>query len=188
VAIARRGDAVERHGAAARAAVAEERWADAVASWRQVLAAEGSVVAAQEGLARAAERRDLDQRLAALLADPFRLTQPEVYEEAKGVLGEAQAADAPRRRLDEQAHALARHMALAATPVRVVLESDNATEVLLYRVGRLGTFDRRELELKPGRYTVVGSRQGYRDVREDFLVRPGQPMQAPVVVRSEEPI
>jgi hypothetical protein len=39
-------------------------------------------------------------------------------------------------------------------------------------VARLGKFDQRELSLRPGTYTAVGSRIGYRDVRLEFTVTP----------------
>jgi hypothetical protein len=58
--------------------------------------------------------------------------------------------------------------------VAVQLESDGETEVTVYRVGRLGRFQTRQLELRPGSYTVVGSRRGYRDVRRELEVAPGQ--------------
>jgi hypothetical protein len=71
--------------------------------------------------------------------------------------------------------------------VAVVVESDGLTEIVLSRVGRLGTLTRRTVELKPGTYTIVGSRRGYRDVRRQLTVPPGGP--APVVrVRCEEAI
>jgi hypothetical protein len=41
--------------------------------------------------------------------------------------------------------------------------------------------------LLPGRYTVVGTRTGYRDVRRELVLPPGAPA-ASVVVRCEEPI
>ncbi len=43
-------------------------------------------------------------------------------------------------------------------------------------VGAFGSFrTRREVDpAKPGRYTVIGSREGYRDVRRDISVSPGQ--------------
>ncbi len=78
-------------------------------------------------------------------------------------------------------------MADATRPVRVRLESDQQTEVVLYRVGRLGAFDRFELELRPGTYTAVGTRNGFRDVRREFTVRPGT-QAGPFVIRCEEPI
>jgi hypothetical protein len=74
---------------------------------------------------------------------------------------------------------------MASKPVAVVFESDNQTEVVVYKVGRLGTFERRELSLRPGTYTVVGSRDGYRDVRLRVRVAHRNPPQS-VVVRCEE--
>ena len=73
------------------------------------------------------------------------------------------------------------------TPVRVTLESDNLTEITVFKVGRLGAFSSRTLELRPGAYTAMGSRPGYRDVRRNFRVGPGSDG-TPVVVRCEEPI
>ena len=63
--------------------------------------------------------------------------------------------------------------------------SDNATQVTVYRIGELGTFDERSLELLPGKYTAVGKRAGYRDVRVEFsLAHAAQT--APVVVQCKE--
>jgi len=61
----------------------------------------------------------------------------------------------------------------ASTPVSVTLRSDNLTAVTVYRVGELGNFTERALQLKPGRYVVVGTRSGYRDVRRELNVAPG---------------
>ncbi len=67
----------------------------------------------------------------------------------------------------------------------MVVQSDNATEVVIYRVGRLGRFNRRELQLRPGRYTAIGSRPGYRDVRKVFEI-PAGTEQATLRIRCEE--
>jgi hypothetical protein len=70
----------------------------------------------------------------------------------------------------------------AKTPVRVVIESDHLTHVAIYRVGKLGLFARHELSLRPGTYTVVGSRDGYRDERLELTVKPGpEPIRVTVV-------
>ncbi len=73
------------------------------------------------------------------------------------------------------------------TPLTVQLVSDNVTDVSIYKVGKLGTFQTRELDLRPGTYVAVGSRPGYRDVRLEFRVAPEIDLQ-PVVVRCEEAI
>ncbi len=59
---------------------------------------------------------------------------------------------------------------LASKPIAVRLTSDQLTTVTLYRVGDLGAFASKEVELRPGTYTVIGSRDGYRDVRQTFTV------------------
>jgi hypothetical protein len=76
---------------------------------------------------------------------------------------------------------------LAETPIRVALASDNATDVQVYRVGKLGLFEHRDLELMPGRYTVVGTRAGYRDVRKELNLLPGT-TPPPLTIRCEERI
>ena len=63
---------------------------------------------------------------------------------------------------------------LAKTPVTITIESDNLTEVAVYRVGKLGKFSVHDLKLRPGSYTVVGARDGYKDVRQEIVVKPGQ--------------
>jgi hypothetical protein len=82
---------------------------------------------------------------------------------------------------------LERALADARTTVTVQLESDGKTDLTVSRVGRLGTLTRRPLQLRPGTYTVVGSRPGYRDVRRQFTIAPRSPAQT-VIVRCEEVI
>jgi hypothetical protein len=75
----------------------------------------------------------------------------------------------------------------SSTPVSVSLHSDNETQVVIYKVGRLGAFSRKTVELRPGTYTVVGTRSGFRDVRLEVTIRPDGP-NPPVVVRCEEEV
>jgi hypothetical protein len=56
----------------------------------------------------------------------------------------------------------------------LTIESDNYTEVAVYKVGKFGRFTVHELFLRPGTYTVVGSRKGYQDVRKTLRVESGQ--------------
>jgi hypothetical protein len=61
------------------------------------------------------------------------------------------------------------------------------TSVQIYHVGKLGQFTSQQLELRPGTYTVVGSRPGYRDVRQTLTVKPGA-AQATMDIRCEETV
>ena len=73
----------------------------------------------------------------------------------------------------------------AGKPLPLVLMSDSVTEVSIYHVGKLGTFERHELNLRPGRYTLLGSSDGCRDVRMPILVAPAL---RPVSVSCQERI
>ena len=54
-------------------------------------------------------------------------------------------------------------------------------------MGNLGSFTAKQMDLKPGKYTLVGTRQGYRDVRQEFTIEPGK--KAPtIIVQCEEKI
>lgn len=58
----------------------------------------------------------------------------------------------------------------ASILVDVIIKSDNATEVTIYKVAKLGKITEKKLQLRSGKYTVVGSRPGYRDYRETFNI------------------
>jgi hypothetical protein len=72
-------------------------------------------------------------------------------------------------------------------PVHLSLVSDNATAVAIPSIGQFGTFAKRDIELKPGRYTVIGTRDGYRDVYRDITVIAGQESQT-IHVSCSDPI
>jgi tetratricopeptide (TPR) repeat protein len=165
----------------------EERWREAAEQYEAVLALDPVLAFAQEGKARASRLAVIAAALDAYLDDPERLASPQVHERAVRVLAQAAAVPDPGPRLQQQIAVVGRLVELAGEPIRVELESDLQTEVVVYRVGRLGSFDRRQLKLRPGTYTAVGTREGYRDVRKRFTVRPGG-HPAPVVVRCEERI
>lgn len=182
-----RGSTLQSLESRARAAEAGENWDQALEAWREAASLEASLVAAREGIARSAPRAELQRRIDALNMKPERLWNPEGRAEARKLLAEAAAAGNPRSRLAQASRELERLVAAAESPVRLRLESDGLTQVAIYRVGQYGAFATREIELLPGRYTVVGTRNGYRDVRREVVLMPGAEATA-VVVRCEEPI
>jgi serine/threonine-protein kinase len=179
--------ALARHRESGRALEEAEDWRGAVADYEAALAIDPFVAFAVEGRARAAARAALAEALAFHAANPQRLATEAVAREAEALLDRARDVEAPGPRHRAQAAALEKALGEARVPVAVVLESDGLTEIVLSRVGRMGTLTRRTVELRPGTYTAVGSRRGFRDVRRQFTVAPGGP--APVVsVRCEEAI
>lgn len=172
---------------AAGGAEREEDWAEAQRRWQEAVTLQPSLEAAREGVRRSDLRRALADRFDALLGDPERLWTPAGRSEAVKLLAEAGKAPAPSRRLAALAADLSEKLDAAERPIRVTLQSDGLTDVVVYRVGRLGAFQSREVEVVPGRYSVVGTRSGFRDVRVELEVRPGEGV-SPLVVRCEEPI
>jgi hypothetical protein len=182
-----RASALRLLEARARTAEGDERWDEALVAWREAAGLEPSLESAREGIARVAPRAELQRSIDALNQKPERLWEPEGRAEARNLLAAAAGAGNPRQRLAAAARELERLAAAAQSPVRLRLESDGLTQVVIYRVGQYGAFSTRDVELLPGRYTVVGTRNGYRDVRREVVLPPGAPAAA-VVVRCEEPI
>ena len=162
-----------------------EKWSEAIDEYSKVLAADPESAAALEGHDRAKARADLDEKLEYHLHNPGRLTTPSVLEDATDLLQEALQINPGGPRIAAQSQRLQALVEIASKPLPVTLESDNLTEVTVYKVGRLGAFATRQLQLRPGTYTAVGSRAGYRDVRVRFAVMPGAVDQQ-VVIRCTE--
>jgi hypothetical protein len=164
-----------------------ERWSEAVEQHDAALALDPTLALAQEGKARASRRAAISAELESYRADPDRLSSPRVLARAKETLAAVAAFENSGPRLREQIASVSRLVEVARTPIPVELVSNLDTRIVLHRVGRLGSFDRREIDLRPGTYTIVGMRNGYRDVRKNFTVRPGE-SPTPVVIRCEEEI
>ena len=175
--------------AEARAIAAEtvERWDRAIQIYRELLAEDPSLGFAQSGIERSQLRADLEAKLVNLIDNPALLFSDQVLSDAGALLDEARAVEDVGTRLEGQIAELDRIVELASTPLTVELRSDELTNVTVYRVGQLGTFAATQVELRPGNYRAQGTRNGYRDVLVDIIVRPGRTI-APVDVRCVEPI
>jgi hypothetical protein len=172
---------------AAQTLESQEQWSEALKEYRSVLELDSTVAAANEGVTRVSPRATLNEQLELYLTQPERLFSQPVRAAAYQSLERAKAIANPGPVLQGQISKLSEWLARANAPVAVALQSDNQTQVTIYRVGVLGAFDQRSLELVPGTYTVVGTRPGYRDVRRQINVVPGAPLE-PIVIRCEDRI
>lgn len=170
----------------AEAHVATEDWTQAIAAFEAALAIDDSLRFAREGLALARPRAALHRELTAILEGPERLVDDAILREARASLERAKAAAAPGPKLRRQIGRVEGTLRVASTPLPVRLRSDGATEVTVYKVARLGFFEEHRLELRPGKYTAVGTRRGFRDVRVVFTVAPDHT--APVFIACREAI
>jgi hypothetical protein len=173
--------------AAARAFEGKERWADALQEYRAILQLDPTVSAAQESSVRVQPRADLNAQLEVYIKQPERLFNASIRNAARETLTQAGRVANPGPVLTQQMTSIRNWLARAEVPVAVALRSDNLTQVTIFRVGQLGAFEQRSLELAPGSYTLIGTRPGYRDVRREINVTPGAAM-APVEIRCEDKI
>jgi eukaryotic-like serine/threonine-protein kinase len=195
---------------------AQERWDEAVQLYNSALQEDPSLAFAQEGKDRAAARAELGASMQALIDRPERLASQSVRNQARALMetaneqspsgpvlrsqiarlqillpdydGSARSDSSARTDSAWRSDAVARPVvAEMDKPVRLSLVSDNATAVAIPSIGQFGTFSKRDIQLKPGRYTVIGTRDGYREVRRDVTISPGQESQT-ISVSCSDPI
>jgi serine/threonine protein kinase/tetratricopeptide (TPR) repeat protein len=165
----------------------QERWDEAERTYEDVLAADSSLAFAQEGKVRATSRADLSIRLQQVIDRPDRLSSSGVRDDARALLETALAQSPQGPMIRSQIARLEALLPAFDKPVRLSLVSDNSTQVAISSIGVFGAFSRRDIELRPGKYTVVGTRNGFRDVRREITVAPGQDSQT-IRVTCSEPI
>jgi tetratricopeptide (TPR) repeat protein len=155
-----------------KAAISEtnEQWQTAIDLYSNALKLEKNLAEAQSGKLRAQQNLVINQRLDKILSRPERLSDERIHEEANAYYNKISQLDKQGPILTNQLSELENLLQVSATPVKIQLQSDNLTDVIVYKVGKMGLFETRELSLRPGKYVVVGRRAGYRDVRIEFYV------------------
>ncbi len=170
----------------ALAAEQAEDWKKTLESYLAVIEIDPAIQFAVQGKVLSQERVKLEKRLSFYLGRPSLLESDRHLQNAILLLQEARKMEPMGPRLTSQTERLDQLVTTAQTPVRVTLESDNLTQVAVYKVGRLGSFTSRDLDLRPGTYTVVGTRNGYKDVRQQIVVKAGQKVVRVTVVCKEK--
>ena len=165
----------------------QEQWQAAVETYAKAREIDASVLFASEGLARSRPRARLDKQFSTALKEPERLSDVAVAEATEKLVQQASRITPAGPVLEQQLSRLRVLLSQANTPVRVVLRSDRETEVIVYKVARLGRFEQRELTLRPGKYTAIGTRNGYRDIRQQIVVL-HDAVPAPITIACVEPI
>ena len=182
-----RVQAIAEHREKAMAFETQEAWRSAEQQYQAVLDMDDTIRFAQEGKARAAVRAELSETLEFHIGHPERLSEDKVLEEASAILDDASAVLNAGPKIEAQIARLTDLVAEFSTPVQVRLLSDGKTEVVVYKIGPIGKFATHALVLRPGTYTVVGRRQGYRDVRYRLVVHADTPPE-PLDIRCQEEI
>jgi tetratricopeptide (TPR) repeat protein len=151
-----------------------ENWKEALASYLAALEIDKNVQFAVQGKERVLKQIQIDKRVSFFLRDPDVLNADPQLEHALSLVHDIEKMESKGPRRAAELKELRRLVTAAQTPVKLIIESDNVTEVAIYKVGKLGRFNVRELDLRPGTYTVVGARDGYKDVRQSVVIKSGQ--------------
>ena len=177
--------AIDRLRDTALAQMQAEDWSAALASYDTVLGIDPSLQFARDGKERVRHLHELVQAMDRVIADAGSLSSEREFTAALQVLEQAGGETDIGSKFAERLARFRQIVQRGATPVPLVLVSDDATEITIHKIGVLGSFARRELTLRPGRYVIVGSRDGCRDVRKEIVLTADM---RPVDIRCAERI
>lgn len=177
-----REDRIARLKQTGKEAEAAENWQAAATTYASILTLDPENPLARQGINRARQQQRVLAEVRIFVDQPDTLLNQSSLDKALATLREARALEPKGPQLKQRIALLERLVAEAQKPVRVTIASDSLTQVDVYRIGRLGRFSEKTLDLKPGVYIVVGYREGYQDVRHKIVVRPGQQNQRVTVI------
>lgn len=172
----------------AQAALAKDDWAQAITAYEAALARDASLIFATKGLAYVQERQKVENELKRFINDPTLLQADDQLKAATATLATAYRFNSKSQKTQDYINTLSRLISGARVELPVLVTSDNRTDITIYRVGHLGKLASKELQLIPGRYTLVGKRRGYRDVRHELALLPTQSNPATVHIACDERI
>ncbi len=156
----------------ARKAIAEENWKEAIAACEKALAIDANLEFALAGRREAMERLRLARGMGIIINQPQNLSDNKRMAQAKDLLATAASMSSAGPNWDNAIATANKLVESYSQNVAVRLTSDNATEVTVYKVGRLGTFTTHDLSLRPGAYTIVGTANRCQDIRREVIVKP----------------
>ena len=164
-----------------------QQWQQAATTYQKIVQLDKHHQTAIQMLEDSSNKAKLVYQLKTAIEAANQLHLSKTLGEAEALLENVDNQPAPGSIIKGYAEELRTLVRVASTPIPIVLESDENTNVTVYKVARLGTFKRRELQLRPGPYTIVGSRAGYRDVRKKIQVSADSKNQI-IVIHCNKPI
>ena len=164
---------IRDRGIAAETALSNEKWEDALAEYNAILKLDANIQFAKEGAVAAKAHKRVQSLLKAISEEPQKLSSQSLYLEAQEIVAEAEQLEHPGSTLKRLTGEVLNLLQLYRDPVDVTLVSDNATDIIVSNIGRIGRFERRVLNLRPGQYTIRGSQSGCKDIYVSIEVLPG---------------
>ena len=133
--------------------------------FQNILKLDPNIEFAVLGLQEVRTFEKLEFNLDRYIKKPDRLSSPNVYSEAIGVMLDSYPLNLMKR-LSSKKEQLELLLTKYSKEINITLISDNRTQVTIQNVGLIGVFDTREIKLKPGKYTFIGKRKGFVTTRK----------------------
>ena len=163
----------ERLMTQARNASQSDDWRAAGAFYRQAGDLFPGNAEAVNGAALSAQITSLTTQLSKHIQAPQRLASGNVAQLARGLVAEARPLSDYSSSLKVKAEKLSALLDAYAVKVQVRVVSDGETSISVRGVGRVGKTESKTIELRPGRHTFEGIRQGYRAKLIEVQIPPG---------------
>ena len=128
----------------------QEEWRKALATYRKALDLDPHAVFAKTGAKRAENLALLYEGMQLYLQDPSLLGKSAKMKHARALVEMAGANDAVSPKLQRTANMLRAETERYSQPVSVIIRSDGLTNVDVFHIGKLGTFEEQHLQLLPG--------------------------------------
>jgi len=151
----------------------ELKWHLASKQYNKALKIDASLTTARIGLIRSRSKAELENKLNYIIKNPMRLSNSNVLLEAQNTYKDAIKIQNPDEKLIGQISTVKNILKQSKLPINMEISSDDLTSISIFRVGDIGRFISKNMQLKPGEYTLIGSRNGYRDVRKVVTLIPG---------------
>jgi hypothetical protein len=142
-----------------------EDFSKASMHFQNILILQPNIQFAVYGLQEIKVLSELESNFDRYFNKPSRLSSPNVYTEAVKVLENSQTLNL-RKRLSSKKEQLNFLLAKYSKELNIILISDNKTQVTIQNVGLIGSFNTKEIILKPGKYILMGKRKGFVTVRQ----------------------
>ena len=151
-----------------------EEWKQAKGFYEDILVIDPNIEEVKESLSRVESRILLASEMKSIITRSDSYNDNKVLGQAQAILDTARSIERIGPKLQESIQKLDALIQVALIPIDVIFESDELTEVTIFKVDQMGTFLQRIVSLRPGIYTARGSRRGFKDETIRFRVAPNQ--------------
>jgi len=163
-----------------------EEWNQAKGFYQEILVIDANLEEVKESLSRVESRILLEAEMKSIIARSDAYNDNKVLGQAQALLETAKSIERIGPKMEESIQKLDSLIQIALIPIEVIFESDQFTEVTIFKVDQMGTFQQKIVSLRPGIYTARGSRKGFKDETIRFRVDPNKQNQRVKIICNKK--